>query len=285
MHLCTDDNTYLAYWLEEYAEFIDEGRLDLGPSHLLESRNSAQPQGHFGRPTSVKAALIDFKVLSNCYEFIGTSGSTVTYVVEWLNKQSDMVFQQTEAIGDWPLPSFPTRDFRTNCSDMLKAAAKHMTNPSTYNISNEQANVLDYLADHNLEQLYQAILKGFRTEKKDKIPSSVFVKNHILAGPLVARMNRDKFYEVAGSGPKTNWFKSLINYKMQVYIMQKHSGGPNIKMDDDHNVCLIQKEVSSPIKQTTSSTAGASSSKLGQTSKSKPPTPPWKQSSKRKFPY
>ena len=198
----TDDATYHKDWADKFQDFISEGRLDFGPAQCVEGESVFWKQGeHFRRQTSVNGALIEFKVLSNCVAFHGTSGNSVWFVIEWLNNKYGTPFLETSFIGKWPVPDNPGMKFRQNCRDIITKAVAHLIDPTTYNISNEQANILDFLADYHLEDIYKSIVKALRQTVAQKMSASVLVKNHVLKDSRVARLSRERFNAVAGGGP------------------------------------------------------------------------------------
>ena len=153
LHLATDDSTYYSDFTNMYKDAIAKGRLDFGTSaEALKHLADVQRGEWYGHVTTVRSALIDFKVLSNCIEFHGTTGSTVTFVVRWLNEKYGNRFAETSSIGNWTVP-LPTKAFRSDCVKILPLAVGHLMDPSTYNISNQQANVLDFLAEYHMEEI------------------------------------------------------------------------------------------------------------------------------------
>ena len=279
--LFTDDPQYRQHYQETYSWAVDEGKLHFGPvDHSTIGDTGAEwTTGiHFQRDTSVEDALLEFCVLGLCHEFYGTTGSTVTFMVEWLANKYGTGFVHMMSIGEFDMPTKPTMNFRHQTKDLISKVANHLMDPGSYNINNEQANVLNFLAPNHLKEMYDIIVAALMTTPKQTMAASTLCKDHLLSKSRVARLNRDKFNDAGGGAKYQHWFKALIRYRLMQHTLAENPTGNIIEINEENQVFLTTRS-SHMFGQMPATTGGTGSSAASSSDQA----PPWRTSLKRKL--
>jgi hypothetical protein len=177
----------------------------------------------FKRHSTAQEAAIDFTVMGLCEEFHGTSGSTVIHFVEWINDKYTQGPHVRSTIGDWA-PGGATNQFKNGMNVIMSESSRHILHPDEFGLRHIQANVLDFLADKHLAEMYHCI--GSALEKPPhKVVAAVWVKDEFLKNCHVASLNRKKYVEKSSdtkSGDTKkgqHWFNALLKYKLKPFAL------------------------------------------------------------------
>ena len=210
-----------------YADDIERKKLSFGPN----SENSLDTattfvgarQSPFKRTSTAQEAALDFTVMGLCNEFHGTSGSTVTHFVHWINQKYQTGPHLSSTTGNWS-PGGATGTCRSQLGTILKKAVTHILNMDEFGLLHVQANVLDFLGSQHLTEIYNCISKALE-KPPHKIVVATFVKDVLLKTSNVARMNRDKYIQASRTNEGDEkvkgqrWLKALLKYRLKTFAM------------------------------------------------------------------
>lgn len=242
--LLTDDPTYRSRYENNFNSAMQGGTLTFGPTQYDNDRaagTSSCEGAWLKRQTFTKEAVIEFCVMALCDEFVGTAGSTVTFFVEAMNRRFNAkAFSSVTIIGDYDVPARPTMQFRQDVRNFIEKSFDHMRDTTEVTVTHEQQNVLDFLNDNHLYDMYDSL-------------STILIENNCVlpgarAGEIflqrckVASLNRKKFNEQAVTrAHNQHWFKALLKGRMKDYCSKTESIEFFIHMDDSHVLRLVPK--------------------------------------------
>ena len=242
-HFFTDDPEYRKYCMNTYKEAFEAGLVKVGPTNYdpqLEANTSSSEGAKFKRCTSTVDAAIEFTCMALCDEFIGTAGSTVTYFVRALNKRYSTPFLHEEIIGTWHVPEKPTYNFRNDLRGLVEKSSHRLKENIGVNISHEQANVLDFLSDHHLEEMHEVLTAHLLTNDGEMIGSKL--GDLFLKDCRVARMNKDRFKQCSHDRVgNQHWLKALLKGKLRQFSAKTASVAYHINMGPDAMIRLMEK--------------------------------------------
>ena len=292
VHIITDDPIYREYYESLYEHSIEGGQLDFGLDSLYDEAFKNPDRDHDDsfqlRQTTLKGAICDFLFMSFCDSYIGTTGSSVTTMVEWLKEQysGKSNWHEILDVGDWQVAQQPSSKFREAIKPVVANSVRDFLAPNTLNISHKKAGVLDWLHESHCEEIYNicssAILKGGRAGGPRVAD---FVKNILLEQSRVSFLNRKKFNEASveeeSKEKRDNWFTALLKMKVNRWAMmngkrdiaiswkgflcfedQAELGSGNAGRldecaDDDVEIVSVKKNIIPPWKQSTSSSSSS----------------------------
>ena len=242
-HFFTDDPEYRKHCIKTYKEAFEAGLVKVGPTNYnprLEANTSSSEGAKFKRCTSTVDAAIEFTCMALCDEFIGTAGSTVTYFVRALNKRYSTPFQHEEIIGTWHVPANPTYNFREQLKYLVQNLGHRLKENIGVNISHEQANVLDFLSDHHLEDMHQVLTNHLLSNGGEMIASKL--GELFLRDCRVARMNKKRFRDCSHDRVGNHhWLKALLKGKLRQFSGKTASVEHHINMGPDQMIRLMPK--------------------------------------------
>ena len=256
LHFFTDDPQYRKHTKEIYAEAVQHGILAFGPTVYdpkLEPGTSASDRAKFKRCTSSKDALIEFTCMALADEFIGTAGSTVTALVQALNGRYCKPFDAMQVIGNYDVPSRPTMNFRKQVSECTQNLGDRIRNQIDVTITHEQSNVLDFLHESHLEEMYWVLHKHLQNGPMlgSKL-GEAFLKEC-----RVARLNKAKFLEQVHNKPHNqHWFKALIKGRLRQFSTRRPECDSHVEIDENAMICLRRKISGNPTSSSSSSSWG-----------------------------
>ena len=227
MHLFTDDPIYRNMYENMFGEYIASNKFSFGP-HAAKNEEavalSKKPrQSVFKRTSTAEEAAVDFTVMGLCHEFHGTSGSTVVHWVKWIQEKYNRGPHLLTTIGKWPAGG-ATNAFKKYMGEIVEKAVNHIIIIDDFTMVHEQANVLDFLGQNHLEQIYEVIVKAL-TAPPHHLLASDFIKQVLLKTCLVAKLNKDKYISASSQMKgnddikQINWFKALIKYRLKPFAM------------------------------------------------------------------
>ena len=227
MHLFTDDPIYRNMYENTYAEYIARNKLSFGP-HAAKNEEafaiSRKPrQSVFKRTSTAQEAAVDFTVMGLCHEFHGTSGSTVMQFVHWINEKYQSGPHLSSTIGNWKAGG-ATAAFRAQLAIIMEKSVNHIINMEEFGLRHVQANVLYFLGNQHLSEIYKCISSALDTPPH-KVSAAMFVKDELLKKCYVAKMNREK-YIAASRKIETDeklkgqhWLKALLSYRLRSFAL------------------------------------------------------------------
>ena len=227
VHLFTDDGIYRVMYENMFSEFVTMNRLSFGPHtlNLQDTQTVSAKQGRqkFERSTSAEQAAVEFTIMGLCDEFHGTSGSTVVHWVKWVQEKYNRGPHHLTTIGQWPAGG-ATNEFKKYMGEIVEKAVNHIIIIDDFAMVHEQANVLDFLGQNHLEQIYEVIVKAL-TAPPHHLLASDFIKQVLLKTCLVAKLNKEKYISASSQMKgnddikQINWFKALIKYRLKPFAM------------------------------------------------------------------
>ena len=227
VHLFTDDGIYRVMYENMFSEFVTMNRLSFGPHtlNLQDTQTVSAKQGRqkFERSTSAEQAAVEFTIMGLCDEFHGTSGSTVVHWVKWVQEKYNRGPHHLTTIGQWPAGG-ATNEFKKYMGEIVEKAVNHIIIIDDFTMVHEQANVLDFLGQNHLEQIYEVIVKAL-TAPPHHLLASDFIKQVLLKTCLVAKLNKDKYISASSQMKgnddikQINWFRALIKYRLKPFAM------------------------------------------------------------------
>ena len=230
VHVITDDQHYRD-WLESlYHEEIHHGKLTFGPNgdrkfQTIQTKPDLSITSDvFARPTSIPEAVKDFFVLAYVDNVAFTKNSTVVHFAKYLKrKYAPTDFYITEVtIGDFPTSQL-SRQFQADLQMLTQAAENLLINPDDFKLPPILANVLNFLSDTHLEEIYNVFY--------DHLAKHVFgtkVKGSIMGTILydscrVAKINSMKWKEacrILTDADRYHWLKALIKFRLRFWTIR-----------------------------------------------------------------
>ena len=133
-------------------------------------------------------------------------------------------------IGTWDMPTTPTIAFMKNMATIMPKSMSHLADPSKRRVSKEQMSVLNFLADHLIEGIYDTVVKALQSmpEMSDE---QTHVVRKLLETNGVAKDNRDKFKQQTLLPGGFHWFKALVLIRLEPQAKVKYPYEPEIFMD------------------------------------------------------
>ena len=253
----TDDPAYRTKFEAMFKDDMDQGTIYFGPTIRNETQErgcSSQERAKFKRATSLKDAMIEFAILGLMDEFIGTAGSTVSFIVEAINARMTNGFKNVQYIGDYDVPKTPTKNFRDQMREFVRKHSDKMRNQQDVSLNHEQANVLDFLNDHHLEEMHQVLTKCLNGGPMLGSKLGSLFLDHC----RVAKLNKDRFQQIkVTKAHSQHWLKSLLKGKLRQWSAKNPQVGHHIDMDEDGLVTLRMKPTSSLHLPSSSSSSGS----------------------------
>ena len=274
---------------ELFAEAVDNKKLSFGPNsiNMNDTTTVGAKKGNqrFERSTSAEQAAVEFTIMGLCDEFHGTSGSTVIHWVKWIHRKYNSGPEFFELIGSWPAGG-ATQMFKKHMGQIVEKAVHHIIIPNDFTLVHEQANVLDFLSKHHLQEMYDIIVSAL-SQPPHHVLAEDFIKMTLLPKCGVAQLNKDKYIRASKKNKDLDdiaqlidWFKALNQYRLKTFavslpppawwfnvndknILRRIPMPPNLKKEE--------KKEDSPPPWRRSSTGSASST-----------TPPWHEPEEKK---
>ena len=165
VHVFTDDPEYQKYYADRYAEHVAEQCVKFGPHddyYNMSNKSSslAGKECRFKRVMPLKETLVQFAAMAFCDQVAWTAGSTVKFLVKAIRERDlGTPFLEEVTIGNWPVPDMPTRGFRDQMRQFLHEAANYTQDRRELRVTHEQQNVIDFLSDNHLDEIYACMKK------------------------------------------------------------------------------------------------------------------------------
>ena len=228
--------------INEYGEAMNNYQLTTGPSDYdptLVVGTSCHEGAKFKRGSTTRAATIEFTAMALCDVFVGTAGSTVTFYVNALNRRYGKAFDDYRIIGDWEVPSSPTRAFKEYATELIQNCLPRLKENQELSITHAQKNVLDFLTPHHLAEMHSTltrILEENGGEMKGAALGSIF-----LDSCYVAKLNKRKFQEQKAKHGSQHWLKALLSTRLRQYSSNTEDVTQHVVMTATHDIKLQPK--------------------------------------------
>ena len=238
VHIITDEQTYRDHYEFIFSDAFEKGLITFGPNGSTELLQFKKNPDHsinkntFSRPTTVRAAVMDFLVLSQVEHVAWTRNSTVTHFAKYLRHRYHKeevsgvpdapLYTSETTIGNYPEHQ-PTSRFKQDLRDLSLRAEGLLINPEDFQLPPVLANVLNFLSDHHLEQIYNALYEKLVSDGEPKWLPGCEVGNMLYAASRAAMLNRKKWVATCANLPDTNrfhWMKALIRYRLRNYSIR-----------------------------------------------------------------
>ena len=264
IHFFTDDPQYREKMKSLYEDAFMAGMIQTGPTVYdpkLQPNTSSAEKARFKRYTGTVDAAVEFTCMALCDEFIGTAGSTVTFLVRALNRRYAKPFGKDIIIGKWHVPDRPTMRFRQDCQNIVDKLGDRLKENVGVNITHAQANVLDFLSDHHLQEMHEVLTKHLLENNGTMIGSRL--GDVFLRDCQVARMNKDRFKQCEPDRVgNQHWLKALLKGRLRQFSGRSSEIFYHICMCPDASIKLIPKTGAPSHESASSSSAGPSSKKM-----------------------
>jgi len=103
--------------------------------------------------------------------------------------------------------------------EIVEKAVNHIIIPDDFTLIHEQANVLDFLSKHHLQQMYDIIVSAL-SQPPHHVLAEDFIKMTLLPKCGVARLNKDRYIlaskenkDLEDVAALIDWFKALNQYR------------------------------------------------------------------------
>ena len=245
VHVFTDDPKYRMVYHDNFGEQVSLGKLQFGPrednSGFEESGVSSEDWNfeRFKRETDLRTSVLDFVCMGLCDYHYATKGSTVHELVQLLNKKYSVAFIKDEIIGEYHTNTEPTRKFKSQIDSFIHNSYDHLWKRSQFHISQEQANVLEFLNAAHMQDMFKT-LETILKEAGGCLPGSE-VGSKFQEGCRVAKLNRQKFMAQPSKPGGQHWLKALLLGRMAHYTATTSTVSSHITIDDQNLISLIPK--------------------------------------------
>ena len=247
VHLFTDDPLCRNDYQHIYKEAVETEQLQFGPTNRKSSKKETGCSSEdmnfqkFKRESSMEESMVDFVCMSLCDKFVGTTGSTVTEVVEMLNKTLGQPFIETKIVGKYAVNTECTNKFKSDLDTLVTNAYAHFWDRSENRITQDQANVLEFLNDAHLSEMH-TILEGILKQGGGAMPGSE-VGAKFQEQCKVAKLNRQKYVSLPSTPGGQHWMKALLRGRMNHFSATNHRVSNHIVISDD-NILMLQPKPS-----------------------------------------
>ena len=220
----------------------------------LQSSNDPNTAEQFG----TKEAATEFMAMALCDHFIGTAGSTVTYLAQAWNQKFTAGWKSREIIGQYDVPTQPTYNFRMHINNFLRKAYDHIGYTGDIQIGHEQHNVLDFLHPAHLHEIHSC-LTNVIIENNGRCLGSVAGK-YLIDNSTVASLNRMKFNQAqVVKAHSQHWLKALLKGPLKDYSSKTDGIEHHIDINDPNNILSLVRKYD-PTAASSSSTPSGSES-------------------------
>jgi len=231
VHVITDDQHYRDWLQSLYHDEIHHGKLTFGPNgdrkfkKIQTKPDLSITSDVFVRPTSIQDAVKDFLVLAFVEHVAWTKNSTVTHFAKYLrHKYAKSDFYSTEVtIGDFP-PHDLSRQFQADLQVLTQAAESLLINPDDFKLPPVLANVLNFLSDNHLEEIYKVFYAHLVSTFGEKTNVKGSKMGKILYDSCrVAEINSNLWKEACRNLTDANryhWMKALIRYRLRNWTIR-----------------------------------------------------------------
>jgi hypothetical protein len=211
-----------------FQEAVENKKLSFGPNSInmndITTVGAKIGKQRFQRSTSAEQAAVEFTIMGLCDEFHGTSGSTVIHWVKWIHRKYNSGPEYFELIGSWRAGGATTM-FKKHMGEIAEKAVNHIIIPNDFTLVHEQANVLDFLSTHHLQQIYDVIVSAL-SQPPHHVLAEDFIKKTLLTKCMVARLNKERYFTASKKNKDLNdiaelidWFKALNQYRLKAFAM------------------------------------------------------------------
>ena len=245
VHLFTDDPAYRLHYFQKHQENVADGTLMFGPQTTdmgsTESGVGADDWNleKFKRETDVRTSVLDFMTMALCDHHYATKGSTVHDLVRLLNRRYGEHFLTNTVIGSYHTNTDVTNRFRHHMESFVKSSYEHLWDRSDNNITMEQANILEFLNEFHMKQMYDSIVK-ILGDHGGSLPGArlgaLFQENC-----RVAKLNREKFIAQPSKPGGQHWLKALLLGRMAHFTCINHLTTHHILINDSNEISLKKK--------------------------------------------
>jgi len=238
VHIITDDQLYRDYLMKVFHRERKEGKVSFGPNaskelHRIRRRaDGSSGKEIFQRPTTISEAVMDFLVLSKVARVAWTPHSTVKHFVKYLrnryhtqdvvNLASDELYSSECVLGDEPAHTL-TRRFQQDLQKLTASAEALLINPEDFQLPPLLARVLNFLADHHLEEIYNTLFNYLYNDGESFWKLGSEVGNMLYDTCIVAKLNRRRWAKACEKCPDTDrfhWLKALVKYRLRNYSIR-----------------------------------------------------------------
>ena len=241
VHLFTDDHGYRAFYAKKFADQVADGRLKFGPIPEGERDNSngsgSKDSWHveFKREVSTKWAVVDFQTMARGDSLVWTTGSTVKYYVQNQHKRINsgiQVWEEEKSIGKFKFGQEASKPFVGQIWKFVGENMSYLGNYFDVPISSEQFNVLAFLSESHLKDIYDC-LNEYLHEKKTRAKAAD-VGQHLISKLWVAQKNRQIYQKITLDPAKrtSRWLKALIETRLMHFIRCNDDCENEIHYDD-----------------------------------------------------
>lgn len=239
VHIITDEQTYRDHFQFVFEEAVNERKITFGPNEATELSTFTKNPSHsidkhtFERPTSVKEAVMDFFVLSKVEHVAWTLNSTVTHFAKYLRHKhhkpevatfgKDPLYSSETTIGQYPAHT-ATRQFKLDVQTLTEKAEGLLINPEDFHLPPVLANVLNFLSDHHLEEIYNILYETLHNNGDTNYIAGSQIGNILYASSRAAQLNKKKWAATCKDLPDTrrfHWMKALIRYRLRNWSIRK----------------------------------------------------------------
>jgi len=112
--------------------------------------------------------------------------------VKWIHRKYNSGPEHFELIGSWRAGGATTL-FKKHMGEIVEKAVNHIIIPNDFTLVHEQANVLDFLSTHHLQQIYDVIVSAL-SQPPHHVLAENFIKNTLLTTCMMARLNKERYF-------------------------------------------------------------------------------------------
>ena len=193
----------------------------------------------FARETDSRTAMLHFVTMALCDYHYATKGSTVHDLVSLLNSRYGEYFFENRSIGSYDVPTEPTNSFKRQLETFIHSSYDHLWDRSQSNITMEQANILEFLNEFHMKEMYDAIV-SILTKHGGTLPGSQ-LGQEFQSQCRVAKLNREKFAAAPSKKGGQHWLKALLSGRMAHFTAINHMTTYHIRINDINDISLKKK--------------------------------------------
>ena len=121
----------------------------------------------------------------------------------------------------------------------IKSSYEHLWDRSDNNITMEQANILEFLNEFHMKQMYDSIVKILGDHGGSLAGAQL--GSLFQADCRVAKLNREKYIAAPSKAGGQHWLKALLLGKMAHFTCINHLTTHHIHIDDSNQISLKKK--------------------------------------------
>ena len=232
VHILCDDPSYIKYYQDKYGSERHQSppRVTLGLHWAEAPTNMTAAASHMQTPrnerlTSLVHFMEDVMLMAKSDVFYGTTGSTVTGVVQWYRRALEPGDHYQGSIGEWPEHASASKQAYQTAKQLLREVQASTFDPNSFRMLHDQRAELRKLGPVQLRAVHTALVEHIRN-KPGKPVSQSLTEEWYQQNPVL-RENRQAYKRcwesqrrLGDTRPHMHWFKAMLMHRLNDWLRE-----------------------------------------------------------------